>query len=332
MQKNTVARSAHIDRRGFIKRAASLGALAVAAPLGGCAVLGIENPYDDQLEDAETPGVVDFVKLHVVANLDPSTWQWDKIDNPASAHNGSLVVGVPVSATNNDELGRVLNGLYCKVVAPDGVEQPDISAYYASNDILQCGNIGVGKTETGLLHVLYRGAGDYTVKFDNLLGRKVDMVIPLSGHTAAGLRPIPSQLGASDIENAVASGTPFEVNGLTLTLWADTANYWWTQTWDEADPVWNGRWCVGVQLAIENHTNAPVALTADSYGLFAPELYRLDDPAPWFASASAAYLGAIQAGASVQCALFWPYVGDGLYYAVFDNGGKKAVAAAWIAQ
>jgi len=330
--QNANTRSTTVDRRDLVKRAAMLGALALAAPLAGCEVLGIENPYENQVDDAPTPGVADFAKLAVVMNLDPATWSWDKIENPASPHNGSLIVGVPMTATNNDEQGRVLNSGYCQIVAPDGTEQPDISTHYAANDILQQGRIAPGTTATGLLHILYRGPGDYTIKFDNLLGRKVDLAVPLSGHEATGMRPIPAQLGAADTANSIPYGTSFEVNGLVLTFSADELNYWWTQSWDESNPNWNGRWCVGVPLTITNPTNAPVALTSEMYGLFAPELYRLDDPAPWFPTASAAYLGALPAGAAVQSALFWPYVGDGWYYAVFDNRGKKTVASVRLAQ
>ena len=70
-----------------------------------------------------------------------------------------------------------------------------------------------------------------------------------------------------------------------------------------------------------------MTLTADMYGLYAPALYRLDDPAPWFADSAAAYVGTVQPGESVQTALFWVFDDSGTYYAVFDSDGQKVVTS-----
>lgn len=324
-----------LDRRSFVRGGAVVGALGLLASLTGCSALGIEDPALSQAENEpkQTPGTVDFDRLYIALNLDQTTWTWDQINNGASAYNGSLVVGIPMSATNNDELSRVLSGLYCKVVTPSGITQPDISAYYTDTDILQRGSIPVGGTNEGIIHILYDGPGTYTLTFDNLLGRKAELEFAVGSSAASGLHPIPwYELNAADATNAVPYGESFDVSGLTLTLSADEDTYWWTQAWDETNPVWNGRWCVGVPLTITNNSSVPLALTSDMYGLFAPELYRLEDPAPWFAGASAAYVGTLNPGQSVQASLFWVYVDDGWYYAVFDDNGRKAVACARIAQ
>lgn len=329
----TVSR-APLDRRTLVRGVAATGALALLAPLAGCAALGIEDPTVNQEaadEPKDVPGTVDFDKLYVQLDLDQATWSWSKIDNDASQYNGSLVVGIPMTATNNDEMSRVLSGLYCKAVTPSGTTLPDISAYYTSDDILQGGSIAPGSTSSGLIHIVYDGPGTYKLAFDNLLGRKAELSFAVGSSSASGMRPIPARtLSSADAANAVPYGESFDVSGLTMTLTSDESTYWWTQSWDEYNEVWNGRWCVGVPLTITNNSSAPVSFNADMYGLFAPGLYRLEDPAPWFSGSAAAYVGTLNPGQTVQVSLFWPYDTDGWYYAVFDDNGRKAVASAQI--
>lgn len=320
-----------VTRRALVRVGMALGAVALVAPLTGCdSFLGIEDPTVKQVDEepAEVPGTTDFDDLTIALNLDPATWTWSKYDNTASASNGCLVVAIPVTATNNSDISRVLSGLYCKIVSPSGQTQPDISPYYTGDDILQRGSIPVGATETGTIHVLYQGPGVYTFEFDNLLGRKASIEAQISGSQASGLRPIPdSALGQGDVSVAVPAGQPFDVGGLTLNLSADEATYFWTQAWDETNEAWNGRWVIGVPLTITNNSTETQALTADMYGLYAPALYRVEDPAPWFVESSAAYTGPIAPGQTVQTMLYWPWVEDGYSYVVFDNNGAKVVAS-----
>lgn len=320
-----------LDRRSLLRGSVALGALSLAAPLlSGCSLLGIEDPTtsEDEGEPQATPGTVDFDNLVVALNLDQSTWQWLQINNPASANHGSLVVSIPVTVTNNDEASRVLNNMYCKIYGPDDSVLPDISQQYTADDILQRGSIYQGTSESGVIHILYRGAGAYRFEFDDLLGSKAELEVELPSSAVSGLRPIPpGSLSQADATAAVPAGTVFTVGDCDVQLAADQATYWWTQSWDETNPTWNGRWCVGVGMTITNRGSEPMTLTADMYGLYAPALYRLDDPAPWFADSAAAYVGTIAPGVSVQTTLFWVFDDSGTYYVVFDNDGQKAVAS-----
>ena len=320
-------------RRALLGAAAALGSAAALAPLAGCSLLGIENPYaesDDGASD-DAPGTIDFEGLIVALDLDQATWSWTKIENTSSANNGSLVVAIPATVTNGDDLSRVLSNMYCKVVSPTGQTLGDISGYY-SDDILTGGSIPAGSTQTGYMHILYCGSGTYTLKFDTLLGRKVNYELELSGYEASGLTPLPAALGSYDAENAFVYGDPFDVGNLTLTLSSNEETYDWTQSWDDADPTWNGRWCVGVPVSITNNGRTAQALSYESYCLYSPYLYMLDDPAPWFADNSMAYVGEIQPNETVHTWLYWVYADDGWYYVCLDNGGVKVVASARIAQ
>lgn len=321
-----------MDRRGLVRGAFALGALVLAAPLAGCALLGIEDPSESAAEEepvAAAPGTVDFDDLVIALNLDQSAWSWTQINNPSSPNHGSIVVGIPVTATNNGGSSRVLNGMYCRILGPDGNAQSDISAYFTADDILQCGSIYAGSTQEGVVHILYRGAGTYTLSFDNLLGRKAELPVDLPSSASTGLRPIPpDSLNAANAAEAVPYGTSFAVGDLTLTFTSDESTYLWEQSWDEANPAWNGRQCVGVPLTVTNNGAVEAAVTADMYGLYAPALYRLEDPAPWFTGTSLAYAGTVAPGQTIQTYLYWVWVDNGLYYVVFDNGGQKAVASA----
>jgi hypothetical protein len=334
-------RPAAWPRRAFVRSCCALGALAAAVPLGGCSVLsllGIEDPEDAaQTDDAPSQaaqastGYADFEGLEVQVDTDPSTWSWSQINNTASASNGALVVALPVTVVNNDEQSRMLSSMYCKVQDPSGATQADISAYYSDGDVMQLGTVAAGAECSSLIHVLYQGPGTYTVVFDNLLGRKARAYVDIDGAAGSGLVAVPWELGQADVAAAVPAGSSFEVDGLTLAFASDESSYWWIQSWDESNEVWNGRWCVGVPLFMSNNTDRDLVFSAGEYALFAPQLYRLEDPAPWFAASTpAAYVGTVAAGQSVQTTMFWPYVEDGTYYAAFDDDGVKVVTAVGI--
>ena len=335
-----------LTRARFIATAAS--GLALALGLGGCSPLGIEDPAASPSDatgsgKGDAPaGSVDFESLVVSVNTDASTWQWDQVQNPRSETNGLLVVGLPVTATNNDDRNRVLNSQYCKVLAPDGTAQPDITGSYP-DDILKRGGIAAGQTESGTLHVLFRGTGTYTLAFNDLLGGKAELPVRIDS-SATGLRAIPDEMGAHDVSGAVPAGAAFDAEGLTMTFSANEASYCWLQASAPGDPVWDGRWCVGVPLTVVNHSSAGAAVTQDVYAKFNPWLDRQADPAPHFAAApyadaggiagmnDIATAGLVSAGQSIASMMWWAYDGDGDYYVVFDSAGAKVIASVHIAQ
>lgn len=325
-----------IGRRSFARGGLALGVGALGAlALSGCSALGIQDPNEGEEGEAEElpAGSIDFRGLVVSLNLDQSTWAWGKISSPGASVNGAIVVGIPVTVTNDDDERRVVNSVYNRVTGPDGVELADVSAYYSTDDLLQTGGVGPGETVSRVLHVLYSGEGTYSLDFDNLIGNKASLSFDIGSAASTGLHPIPDDsLGADDAASAAAPGVAFQVGGLTVAVSPDTANYWWTATSDPSNAAWNGRAVVGVHIEVANNSQASASITADMYGLFAPELYRLADPAPYFADISLAYTGPIAPGASVSTVLFWPFVDNGTYYVVFDNDGKKAVASVFLSQ
>lgn len=330
-----------LTRAKFIAAIASgaTGA-ALAAMASGCSILGIEDPaaQQDDSSDALPEGSIDFEKLIVSLGLDTSGWSWTQIDNTQSQNNGALVVGIPATATNNDENSRVLSPLYCKLLDPNGNQQPDITAYY-TDDILTRGSITPGTSESGTFHILYQGPGAYTLSFDNLLGAKVDLKVNIPESRSMGMRAIPSQLGPLDAGAALPAGSSFVVDGLTLTFDTDRDTdgdgirdtYRWAAIEAPDDPAWNGVWCVGAPVTIVNNSTQAAGITADLYGKFNAGYQRQNDPAPYFPD-DITQLGFVQPGATASAYMYWIYEGDNTYYAVFDNAGAKVVTSVDLVQ
>ena len=328
----------------MLTRAKFIAALAsgtmFAAMASGCSILGIEDPNAQQTEPVDTlpEGAVDFENLIVALDVDSSVWAWTQIDNPQSQNNGTLIVGVPATVTNNDEMSRVLSPLYCKILDPNGQSQTDITAYF-DDDLLTTGNIPVGQEVSGTAHILYKGAGTYTLSFDNLLGAKTELEIDIPSSRSTGMRAIPARLGTFDVSTAVPELSPFDVGGLTLTFDRDMDSdgdgyrdtYLWTQTFVSGDPVWDGRWCVGVPVTITNNSSQAEAITADLYAKFNPGYARQDDPAPYFVDDVTA-MGSVGPGQTVRGWVYFVYEGDGTYYIAFDNNGTKIIASVLIEQ
>lgn len=309
---------------------------ALTALASGCSFLGIEDPsaQQDDNQNALPAGTVDFESLLVALTMDTSGWTWSQINNTQSQSNGALVVGIPVTVTNNDESSRVLSPLYCKVLDPSGNQQADITAYY-SDDILTMGSIGAGSSKSGTIHILYQGAGSYTLSFDDLLGSKADLAVDIPSSRSTGMRAIPSQLGPYDVNSAVPAGTSFEIDGMTLTFEANRDTYLWRCIGQDVpatgDPAWDGVWCVGAPVTVTNNSSEATAITADIYGKFNGYYERQGDPAPYF-SDDITQVGFVQPGTSASGIMNFVYQEDNTYYAVFDSDGRKVVTSVVLAQ
>ncbi|MBR2834955.1 MAG: hypothetical protein IKE43_04500 [Coriobacteriales bacterium] len=321
--------SAFVDRRKFLALAGIMGLIALV-PLSGCTFFGEPDKSQNQPQESLPTNAANFDGLVVYMNFDQSTWQWSQINNPTSEVNGGIVAAIPVTIVNNDELGRVLNYLYCKFEGPNGTIAPDISAYYPNDDIFRLGSIEQGATIESRVHVLYTGSGTYTMKFDNLLGRKATLPFEIKSASASGLLAIPDSLGQGDVAAAVPAGTAFELNGLLAAFSPDAASYWWT-TVSSDDGWWNGRWVVGVPMTVVNTSEESKTIPVGTYACYTPSLARLDDPAPFFPD-SATYTQPIAAGETRETLMFWIYAEDGDSYVVFDAAGVKVVATVNISQ
>ena len=311
----------------MLGRAVALSCLAMVAVFAcGCSVLGIQDPnavVQTQDQSGTSANTTDFDKLMITPNLDTNSWTWVVIDDSNNPLNGNIVMGVPVHVENHDDGSRVVSDLYCKLMNPDGTPAQNLSRYY-DNDLLGIGNIGVGGVRDTTLHILYQGSGAYTLQCDNLLGSKAEMTITVD---ALGVRALPSALNATNASRAIPAGTPFDAEGLTITLSPDPSTYVWSVVSYPENDYWNGITCVGVPVTVVNHDTAAHAITQSCYYKYTPWYSMGSDPAPFFPSDIAMY-GDIQPGATVTAWMYFVYdSGDGNYYLAMDNGGRTVVAS-----
>lgn len=101
------------------------------------------------------------------------------LDNQFSDLNGSTVVVVPMSVTNNSDETRALNMFYMKAFGPSGAELDDVSSYFMDNDVDWMGELRPGATAETTMHILYEGNGDYYVSFENF-GESQEVRLPIA--------------------------------------------------------------------------------------------------------------------------------------------------------
>jgi hypothetical protein len=307
-------------------------AMCLALALSGCTVLGISDPTvsASSQNDELASNSIDFDDMIITLNTDTSSWVWSSINNNSSTYNGNIVIAIPIHLENNGDGVQVLNSLSCKIIGPDGLTLPDISSV-VENDILDSTSVGVGSSVDGTLHVLYRGAGTYTIQFDNMLGAKAELSFDVVSASSIGIRALPSSISSIDAGNAIPSGTSFDAEGLTITLSADRSSYNWVQASAPGDSYWDGRWCVGIPVTITNLSNEDRSISTSAYEKFNPSLEMQGDPAPYF-SDDITNVGTIPAGQTVVSMIYFSYDGDGNYYIAMDNNGTSVLATVLIAQ
>lgn len=280
--------------------------------------------------DAIPEGAVNFDNLIVSVDTDTSTWEWSTIENAASSQNGSIVIAIPIHLENRDDGSHVINSIDCNITDPAGTEQADISSMY-SNDIFNYGSIAAGASVDSVIHVIYHGAGTYSINFDNSMGVKATLPIEMLDAHTMGIRAIPDSMTQSDADSAVISGTTFLAEDMSITLSADRDSYNWVQASAPGDTIWDGRWCVGVPATITNTSSTDQSITTSVYAKFNPNYNLQDDPAPYFTD-DVTNLGTIAAGQTVQSMIYFVYDGDGDYYLAMDEDGSTVFAQVTIAQ
>lgn len=319
------------SRRSAVKAGLAFGGLVCASLMGGCSLLGIENPNDTDSAETTDPGVVDFESLEVSISTDPSYWQWLVYENSNSANNGKLVVKIPVSAANADDSARVLSDMYCYVVGPSG-EKLDSLANLYSDDIRNTGSMSVGTSTTGYIYFFFQGSGSYTVQFDNLLGRKPSATFDVNFTDAPdGTGPFPANLNSYNMSSELLQGTSFEVGNLTIAFTSDNSTYTWVTVSAPGDDYWDGRNLVGVPVRVTNNCSVAQNFNDIRYQLYSPYTNQVSDGSSLYPNSVKSVLTSIAANQTAQAVMYIAYdCTEATHYCVFCNDGIAVTAGIWI--
>ena len=92
--------------------------------------------------------------------------EWTKVNNRYSDHNDAVVVRIPITVKNNSPETKRLNPFSYSMFGPDGLTLDRV--YYYFDDISSAGDMRSGAEQSGYMHILYKGDGDYYIEFGYL--------------------------------------------------------------------------------------------------------------------------------------------------------------------
>ena len=99
-------------------------------------------------------------------------------DNQFSEYNGSTVIALPVTLTNNKSEPSQLNMFYLKEFGSAGTELNSIFTYF--DDIRMAGEMRPGASMNGNLYFLYDGNGTYYLSFQKPWQKAIEVELPIA--------------------------------------------------------------------------------------------------------------------------------------------------------
>ena len=103
--------------------------------------------------------------------------KWTKIENEYAATNGLDVAKVPVTLENKSGQNRLLDMFDYTIYGSKQTELPLINAYF-EDDVADAGELKPQTKKESFIHLLYDGAGDYLIRFDNGI-EKAEVTLPI---------------------------------------------------------------------------------------------------------------------------------------------------------
>lgn len=98
------------------------------------------------------------------------------VNNTLTEYYGQEVVKIPITVTNLSSEPHYLNMFYYELFVPNGTESPNM-AYYFDDDNFRAGTLLSGKSYDTNLHILYDGAGTYTIVFNDFFQMEVVEIV-----------------------------------------------------------------------------------------------------------------------------------------------------------
>ncbi len=125
---------------------------------------------------AGTP--IEFGGFSYLVNTDPSSFVRTAVETyEGDPLNGTAVIGVPVTITNNTTETTAPEAFFISTYGPNGLEQDDMAAYYLDDSTINVTSMRPGASVNAVLYFLDEGAGEYVAVFDDYSGTPQEISI-----------------------------------------------------------------------------------------------------------------------------------------------------------
>ena len=115
---------------------------------------------------AGTP--IDFEGFSYLVSTDPTTFVRATVESfEGDPDNGTPVIGVPVTITNNSGETKMPDAYLIELYGPKGLEQTGMAPYYFDDSIINVSNLRPGATVDAMIYFVDEGAGEYVAVFNN---------------------------------------------------------------------------------------------------------------------------------------------------------------------
>lgn len=132
-----------------------------------------ESQQEEQAEAVQTLGLgssfeFDGFTIQIGDSISTTT-----LENQYSEKDGSTIIVLPITLTNNGEEANNLNMFYVTEYGSQGLELDSVYTYF--DDIRMAGKMQPGATMSGALYFLYDGDGSYILEFATLASEPIEV-------------------------------------------------------------------------------------------------------------------------------------------------------------
>ena len=121
---------------------------------------------------------IDFEGFSYLVSTDPSTFVRATVESyEGDPDNGTPVIGVPVTITNNSGETKMPDAYLIELYGPKGLEQDGMAPYYFDDSVINVSNLRPGATVNAMLYFVDEGAGEYVAVFNNYVDQPQEISV-----------------------------------------------------------------------------------------------------------------------------------------------------------